>query len=84
MYASSGKKQRQKLIFVRPASALVGLLPVAVGAAHFALGYLDLYLLYAVPQTDGIRYGEVLVAAYMVELQHDGVRFPTIYAGVVE
>jgi hypothetical protein len=65
-----------------PTTTLVGLLPVAVSAAHFALGYLDLYLLYAVPQTNGIRYTELLVVAYMVKLKHDDVRLTAIYAGV--
>jgi len=67
---------------MRPASALIGLLAVAVSAAHFALGYLALYLLYAVPQTDGVRYGEMLVVAYMVKLKHDCVSLPAIHAGV--
>ena len=83
VYASSGKKQRQKLIFVRPASALIGLLPVAVGAAHLALGYLVLYLGYAVPVTGGVRYGEMLVVTYVVKLKHDDVRLTAVYAGVI-
>ena len=82
MYASSGKKQRQKLIFVRPAPALVGLLPVAVSAAHLALSDLVLYLGYAVPMPGGVRYGEMLVVTYVVKLKHDDVRFPAIHTGV--
>ena len=82
VYASSGKKQRQKLIFVRPASALIGLLPVAVSAAHFTLSDLFLYILYAVPMPGGVRYGEMLVVTYVVKLKHDDVRFPAIHTGV--
>ena len=55
---------------------------MAVSAAHFALSYLDLYLLYAVPQTDGIRYGEMLVVTYVVKLKHDDVRLAAIHTGV--
>ncbi len=75
-------KRKGLIIFVRPTTTLVGLLPVAVGAAHFALGDLVLYLGYAVPVTGGVRYGEMLVVAYMVKLKHDDVCFPAVYAGV--
>lgn len=67
---------------MRPTATLVRLLPVAVSAAYLALSYLDLYLLYAVPMPGGVRYGEILVVAYMVKLKHDDVRLTAIYAGV--
>jgi hypothetical protein len=60
----------------------IGPLPVAVCAADFALSYLSLQPVQRYVSRGRSAYVELLLAPDMVELQHNNVSLPTVYAGV--